>query len=95
MTTMIEMTTAVDYRIRSIHTIHQGETQLSLPLDTCVGSEIAFLSKSCSLHIIVYKSTHLYAIICKEHDLGERDLEPEGCRDRVPSINRDVWFTMQ
>ena len=36
----------------------------------------------------------MYAIICKEHDLGERDLEPEGCRDRVPSINRDVWFTM-
>ena len=62
---------------------------------TCVGSEIAFLSKSRSLHIIVYKSTHLYAIICKERDLGERDLELEGFRDRVPSINRDVWFTMQ
>ena len=26
-------------------------------------------------------------MICLEHDLGERDLELEDCRDRVPSTN--------
>ena len=69
---------------------------------TCVVSEIAFLPRSRSSHIIVYKSTHLYVIICLERDLGERDLEPEGCRDRVPStteIHASVctfcMFTMQ
>ena len=68
----------------------------------CVVSEIAFLPRSRSSHIIVYKSTHLYVIICLERDLGERDLEPEGCRDRVPSateIHASVctfcMFTMQ
>ena len=42
-----------------------------------------------------HRSAHFYVIICLEHDLGERDLELEDCRDRVPSTNGKSWFTMQ
>ena len=71
------------------------QSRVTRKLCRCVNPQRQFLSKSRSLQIIVCKSTQLYVIICKERDLEERDIELEDFRDRVPSNNRNVWFTMQ